>query len=53
MIFTDPWQEGPIQKMAVAMLALRLEERSRHPFHASAVRYRGRTVLLDEVDRVI
>ena len=45
MTFTGPWDEGPIQKVIVAMLALRLEERGWHPFHASAVRFRGKTIL--------
>jgi hypothetical protein len=45
MTFTGRWPPGPIQKVIVAMLALRLESLGRHPFHASAVRYRDRTVL--------
>lgn len=45
MTFTGAWEEGPIQKVIVAMLALRLEEKGWHPFHASAVRYRDKTVL--------
>jgi hypothetical protein len=45
MTFIGPWDEGPIQKVIVAMLALRLEEKGWHPFHASAVRYRDKTVL--------
>jgi len=45
MTFNGPWDEGPIQKVIVAMLALRLEAAGLHPFHASAVRYRGKTVL--------
>jgi hypothetical protein len=45
MTFTGPWDEGPIQKSIVTMLALRLEERGWHPFHASAVRYRDKSVL--------
>ena len=45
MTFAGPWDEGPIQKVIVAMLALRLEERGWHPFHASAVRYRDKTIL--------
>jgi hypothetical protein len=45
MTFGGPWPAGPIQKVVVAMLALRLESVGLHPFHASAVRYRGRTVL--------
>ena len=45
MTFSGPWPAGPIQKVVVAMLALRMEAVGLHPFHASAVRYRGRTVL--------
>jgi hypothetical protein len=45
MTFTGPWPAGPIQKVIVTMLALRMEAAGLHPFHASAVRYRGRTVL--------
>ena len=45
MTFTGPWPAGPIQKAIVTMLALRLEAVRLHPFHASAVRYRDRTVV--------
>ncbi|HEY8438196.1 MAG TPA: hypothetical protein VIK65_06235 [Candidatus Limnocylindrales bacterium] len=45
MTFTGSWPAGPIQKAIVTMLALRLEAVRLHPFHASAVRYRDRTVL--------
>jgi hypothetical protein len=45
MIFRGAWPAGPIQKAIVTMLALRLEAERLHPFHASAVRYRDRTVL--------
>jgi hypothetical protein len=45
MTFRGDWASGPIQKVVVTMLALRLEERGLHPFHASAVRYRDKTVL--------
>jgi hypothetical protein len=45
MTFTGPWPAGPIQKVIVTMLALRMEAVRLHPFHASAVRYRDRTVL--------
>ncbi|HEY7025752.1 MAG TPA: hypothetical protein VH371_12420 [Candidatus Limnocylindrales bacterium] len=45
MTFSGPWDEGPIQKVIVAMLALRLEAKGWHPFHASAVRYRDKNVL--------
>jgi len=43
--FTGDWPAGPLQKVVVAMLALRMEEAGLHPFHASAVRYRDRTIM--------
>ncbi len=45
MTFRGPWPAGPIQKVIVTMLALRMEAVGLHPFHASAVRYRDRTIL--------
>jgi hypothetical protein len=45
MTFDGPWPAGPIQKVVVTMLALRMEAVGLHPFHASAVRYRDRTIL--------
>ena len=45
MTLSGAWPAGPIQKVVVTMLALRMEAVGLHPFHASAVRYRGRTVL--------
>ena len=45
MTLTGPWPAGPIQKVVVALLALRMEAAGLHPFHASAVRYRDRTVM--------
>jgi len=45
MTFEGPWPAGPIQKVIVTMLALRLEAVGLHPFHAAAVRYRDRTIL--------
>ena len=45
MTFTGPWPAGPIQKVVVAMLALRMEAAGLHPFHASAVRHHDRTVM--------
>jgi hypothetical protein len=45
MRFQGDWASGPIQKVVVTMLALRLEEAGLHPFHASAVRFGGKTVL--------
>jgi hypothetical protein len=45
MTFHGPWPAGPIQKVMVTMLALRMEAVGLHPFHASAVRYRDKTIL--------
>ena len=45
MTFVGPWEDGPIQKVIVAMLALRMEAVGLHPSHSSAVRYRDRTIL--------
>ncbi len=45
MTFNGPWPAGPIQKVVVTMLALRMESVGLHPFHASAVRYRDKTVV--------
>jgi hypothetical protein len=43
--FSGAWPAGPLQKVVVAMLALRMEAAGLHPFHASAVRYRDRTIM--------
>jgi hypothetical protein len=45
MTLSGSWPAGPIQKVVVTMLALRVEALGLHPFHASAVRYRDKTVL--------
>jgi hypothetical protein len=45
MRLAGPWPPGPIQKVIVTMLALRMEAVGLHPFHASAVRYDDRTIL--------
>ena len=45
MTFSGPWPAGPLQKVVVSMLALRMETAGLHPFHAAAVRYGGKTVL--------
>src|SRR5947208_3477069 len=45
MTFRGDWPAGPIQKVIVTMLALRMEASGLHPFHASAVRYRDQTIL--------
>ena len=43
--FTGPWPAGPIQKVIVAVLALRMEAVGLHPSHSAAVNYRGKTFL--------
>ena len=43
--FTGEWPAGPIQKVLVAVLALRMERQGLHPSHAAAVHYRGRTIV--------
>lgn len=45
MTVGGPWPAGPLQKVVVALLALRMEALGHHPFHASAVRYRERTIV--------
>lgn len=39
------WFQGEVQKIIVTMLAFRMDEVGLHPFHASAVNYRGRTIM--------
>ncbi len=43
--FTGDWPAGPIQKVIVAVLALRMEAVGLHPSHSAAVHYGGRTLL--------
>ncbi|NJD29084.1 MAG: hypothetical protein FIA92_12415 [Chloroflexi bacterium] len=43
--FSGPWPAGPIQKVVVAILALRMEAAGWHPSHSAAVNYRGKTFL--------
>ena len=43
--FTGQWPAGPIQKVIVAILALRMEAVGLHPSHSAAVNYRGKTFL--------
>jgi hypothetical protein len=45
MAFDGDWAQGPIQKAIVAVLALKMEDEGMHPFHSSAVRYQGKTIL--------
>ncbi len=39
------WYEGELQKIVVALLALKMEITGLHPFHASAIRYCDRTIM--------
>ncbi len=45
MRFDGEWAAGPLQKVIVTVLALRMEAQGLHPFHSSAVRYKDQTVL--------
>ena len=45
LILRGEWFQGEVQKIIVSMLALRMEGVGLHPFHASAVRYRDRTIM--------
>ncbi len=45
MTFNGDWAAGPLQKVVVTMLALKMETEGLHPFHASAVRYRDKTIV--------
>lgn len=45
MRFYGDWAAGPLQKVIVTLLALRLEAQGLHPFHSSAVRYQDKTIL--------
>lgn len=45
MTFNGEWAPGPLQKVIVTVLALKMEAEGLHPFHASAVRYRDKTVV--------
>ncbi len=45
MTFTGEWDAGPLQKVVVTMLALKMEAEGLHPFHSAAVNYKGKTML--------
>ncbi|MGQ9713563.1 MAG: hypothetical protein ACUVST_02255 [Anaerolineae bacterium] len=45
LVLEGEWYEGEVQKIVVSMLALKMEAVGLHPFHASAIRYRDRTIL--------
>jgi hypothetical protein len=45
-LFLDgEWEQGELNKVCVSMLAFEMEKVGLHPFHSSAVRYRGKTIL--------
>lgn len=39
------WEQGELNKIFVSMLALEMEKAGLHPFHSSAIRYNGKTIL--------
>ena len=45
MTLEGDWFQGEVQKVVVAMLALRMEATGLHPFHSSAVRFGDKTVM--------
>lgn len=45
MTFVGDWDAGPLQKVVVTMLALKMEAEGLHPFHSAAVNYEGKTLL--------
>lgn len=45
MHLSGEWSAGAIQKILVAMLALRMEAQGLHPSHSSSVRYQDKTIL--------
>jgi len=45
LILDGRWFQGELQKTVVSMLALRMEAVGLHPFHASGIRYRDRTIM--------
>jgi hypothetical protein len=45
MTFVGDWAAGPLQKVIVTMLALKMEAEGLHPFHSAAVNYKGKTML--------
>jgi hypothetical protein len=45
-LFLDgAWEQGELNKILVSMLALQMDRVGLHPFHSSAVRYKGKTIL--------
>lgn len=46
LFLNGSWAPGELQKIAVALLVRELEAHDLHAFHASAIRYRGLSILL-------
>ncbi len=45
-LFLDgEWEQGELNKIIVTMLAFEMDKVGLHPFHSSAVRYKGKTIL--------
>ena len=45
-LFVDgEWEQGEMNKIIVTMMALQMDKVGLHPFHSSAVRYKGKTIL--------
>lgn len=45
-LFLDgAWEQGELNKICVTMLAFEMDKVGLHPFHSSAVRYKGKTIL--------
>jgi len=45
LLLDGEWEQGELNKVCVSMLAFEMEKVGLHPFHSSAVRYKGKTIL--------
>lgn len=45
MTLSGEWEPGPLQKVVVTVLALKMEAEGLHPFHSAAANYKGKTIL--------
>jgi len=45
LTMTGSWEQGELNKIVVTMLAFEMDRVGLHPFHSSAVRYKGKTIL--------
>jgi len=45
LTLTGAWEQGELNKIVVTMLAFEMDRVGLHPFHSSAVRYKGKTIL--------